>query len=90
MAPRGARSHLGERPPSRSGKSPSRSPAPMNRRKAGTGKPADYTSVGVKDHDIFLLPGSDFQILSFLTIIATLVRLFRIYQPSSVVFDEVQ
>ncbi len=53
-------------------------------------KPTDYTSHGVTDNDIFLLPGSDFQLLAFLTAVAALVRLFRIYQPNSVVFDEVQ
>ena len=53
-------------------------------------KPTDYSSHGVTDNDIFLLPGSDFQLLGLLTAIAALVRLFRIYQPSSVVFDEVQ
>ena len=53
-------------------------------------KPKDYSSEGVTDNDVFLLPGSDFQLLGFLTVIATLVRLYRIYQPSSVVFDEVQ
>lgn len=50
---------------------------------------SDYGSEGVTDNDIFLLPGSDFQILGVLTILATVVRLFRIYQPTSVVFDEV-
>jgi hypothetical protein len=50
----------------------------------------DYTSEGVVDHDIFLLPGSDYQILIGITLLAAVVRLFRIYQPSSVVFDEVQ
>jgi dolichyl-phosphate-mannose-protein mannosyltransferase len=45
---------------------------------------------GVKDNDIFGLPSSDYTILVLLTILAVLVRLFRIYQPSSVVFDEVQ
>ena len=54
------------------------------------GKPTDYTSHGVTDNDIFKLPTSDFQLLGFLTIVAAVVRLFRIYQPSSVVFDEVQ
>lgn len=58
--------------------------------KAPKSKPADYTSHGVTDNDIFLLPGSDFQVLLGLTILALVVRLFRIYQPSSVVFDEVQ
>ena len=48
-----------------------------------------YASDGVKDNDIFLLPGSDFQILLAVTLVAFAVRLFRIYQPSSVVFDEV-
>lgn len=49
-----------------------------------------YTSHGVTDNDIFMLPSSDFQLLGVITIVAALVRLFRIYQPSSVVFDEVQ
>lgn len=44
----------------------------------------------VKDNDIFMLPSSDFSLLVILTILAVFVRLFRIYQPSSVVFDEVQ
>ncbi len=54
------------------------------------GKPTDYSSHGVTDNDIVLLPSSDFQLLGVLTAVAALVRLFRIYQPSSVVFDEVQ
>ncbi|KAH8655071.1 Dolichyl-phosphate-mannose-protein mannosyltransferase-domain-containing protein [Tricladium varicosporioides] len=49
----------------------------------------DYTSEGVVDHDVFLLPGSDYQVMLAVTVLATIVRLFRIYQPSSVVFDEV-
>ena len=53
-------------------------------------KPTDYSSHGVTDNDIFLLPGSDFQIMVGLTVLALAVRVFRIYQPSSVVFDEVQ
>lgn len=52
--------------------------------------PTDYSSEGVEDHDIFLLPGSDYQIMLALTLLAAVVRIFRIYQPSSVVFDEVQ
>ncbi|KAI5812832.1 Dolichyl-phosphate-mannose-protein mannosyltransferase-domain-containing protein [Pyronema omphalodes] len=44
---------------------------------------------GVKDNDIFGLPSSDYTILVLLTILAVLVRLFKISQPSSVVFDEV-
>lgn len=50
----------------------------------------DYTSDGVKDNDVFSLPGSDYRVMIFVTVIAAIVRLFRIYQPSSVVFDEVQ
>jgi hypothetical protein len=53
-------------------------------------KSKDYSSEGVEDHDVFLLPGSDYQILLVLTLLAAIVRIFRIYQPSSVVFDEVQ
>lgn len=59
-------------------------------RKSAQGKPKDYTSHGIKDNDIFMLPSSDLQLLGILTAVAALVRLFRIYQPSSVVFDEVQ
>jgi dolichyl-phosphate-mannose-protein mannosyltransferase len=44
----------------------------------------------VQDHDIFNLPGSDWSILGLLVVVAAVVRLFRIRQPSSVVFDEVQ
>ena len=53
-------------------------------------KVSHYGSQGVTDNDIFLLPGSDLQILLGITAVAAAVRLFRIYQPSSVVFDEVQ
>lgn len=49
-----------------------------------------YASDGVQDNDIFLLPISDYQIMLVLTAVAAFVRLFRIYQPTSVVFDEVQ
>ncbi|KAK5955149.1 Dolichyl-phosphate-mannose--protein mannosyltransferase 1 [Knufia fluminis] len=52
-------------------------------------KNKSYASDGVKDNDIFLLPGSDFQVLGLITLVGALVRLFRIYQPTSVVFDEV-
>lgn len=44
----------------------------------------------VKDNDIMNLSSSDFQFMILLSVIAVCVRLFRIYQPSSVVFDEVQ
>ncbi|KAF2090172.1 glycosyltransferase family 39 protein [Saccharata proteae CBS 121410] len=80
--------YLQQKPPNCRGKSPGRSPA-RNSTKAPKGKTTDYTSVGVKDNDIFKLPGSDWQLLGLLTVVAAAVRLFRIYQPSSVVFDEV-
>ena len=54
------------------------------------GKGRDYASNGVKENNIFQLPGSDWQLLTLVTTVATAVRLFRLYQPSSVVFDEVQ
>ncbi|KAF2197032.1 dolichyl-phosphate-mannose-protein mannosyltransferas-like protein 1 [Delitschia confertaspora ATCC 74209] len=72
----------------RSGKSPSRSPGPKGRKQQKQ-KPSGYTSEGVVNHDIFNLPGSDWQLLALLTVLAVVVRLYRIYQPSSVVFDEV-
>ncbi|OBR05889.1 Dolichyl-phosphate-mannose-protein mannosyltransferase [Colletotrichum higginsianum IMI 349063] len=50
---------------------------------------SSYKSDGVEDNDIFLLPVSDYQIMLGLTFLAAIVRLFRIYQPTSVVFDEV-
>jgi dolichyl-phosphate-mannose-protein mannosyltransferase len=53
-------------------------------------KAEDYRSEGVSDYDIFALPSSDYQLLGILVLVAAVVRLFRIYQPSSVVFDEVQ
>lgn len=52
--------------------------------------PTEYTSDGVDDHDVFLLPSADYQIMGVMTVLAAVIRLFRIYQPSSVVFDEVQ
>ncbi|KFY24202.1 hypothetical protein V493_05388 [Pseudogymnoascus sp. VKM F-4281 (FW-2241)] len=57
--------------------------------KKGAIKRNNYASDGVKDNDIFSLPGSDYRVMIFVTVIAACVRLFRIYQPSSVVFDEV-
>ncbi|OCK89842.1 glycosyltransferase family 39 protein [Cenococcum geophilum 1.58] len=80
--------YLQEKNTRRSGKSPARSPGP-NGRKQQKRKPSDYSSEGVTDHDIFNLPSSDWQLLGVLTVIAAAVRLFKIYQPSSVVFDEV-
>ena len=59
-------------------------------RQAVQRKPDSYASHGVKDNDIFLLPTRDYQIMGVLTILAMVVRLYKIYQPTSVVFDEVQ
>jgi dolichyl-phosphate-mannose-protein mannosyltransferase len=53
-------------------------------------KSASYKSDGVDDNDVFLLPISDYQIMFGMTILSAIVRLFKIYQPTSVVFDEVQ
>jgi dolichyl-phosphate-mannose-protein mannosyltransferase len=91
--------YLSEKPQSRrSGKSPSRSPArsparspvPNGRKQQKTQQVLGYQSEGVQDHDIFNLPGSDWSLLGLLTVVASVVRMFRIAQPSSVVFDEVQ
>ena len=49
----------------------------------------NYTSVGVQDNSITNLKSSDWQLLGLVTIVGFFVRLFRIYQPTSVVFDEV-
>lgn len=78
-----------KRSSSRSRRSPSRSPKPKNRKKAPA-TTSNYGSEGVKENNIFNLPGSDYRVIAFLTLLAGAVRLFRIYQPSSVVFDEVQ
>jgi dolichyl-phosphate-mannose-protein mannosyltransferase len=48
-----------------------------------------YTSPGVGDYNILNLKSGDWTLLAVITAIAVVVRLFRIYQPSSVVFDEV-
>jgi dolichyl-phosphate-mannose-protein mannosyltransferase len=91
--------YLGEKPQSKRSKSrsKSRSPAPNGRKQQKTQHQQQqqqnvqgYTSEGVQDHDIFNLPGSDWSLLAMLTGVAAVVRLFRIQQPTSVVFDEVQ
>lgn len=63
---------------------------PNGTAKAPKSKAVGYGSEGVEDNDIFNLSGSTWQLLGLLTIIGAFVRLFRIHQPSSVVFDEVQ
>ncbi|KAJ6026814.1 uncharacterized protein N7446_004586 [Penicillium canescens] len=80
---------LAVRPQSRGGRSPSRSPKPKNRKPMAAAAPKSYASDGVKNNDIFKLPGSDYKLVVLVTLIAAAVRLFRIYQPTSVVFDEV-
>ncbi|KAK2017959.1 dolichyl-phosphate-mannose-protein mannosyltransferase [Colletotrichum eremochloae] len=57
--------------------------------KASVEREPSYKSDGVEDNDVFLLPVSDYQIMLGLTFLAAIIRLFRIYQPTSVVFDEV-
>ncbi|KAI2467875.1 glycosyltransferase family 39 protein [Annulohypoxylon bovei var. microspora] len=79
-----ARSSSAKPPPSKGG-----SHAPLKSKNQVKKRHDDYTSDGVEDNDIFLLPISDYQVMLVMTIIGALVRLFRIYQPSSVVFDEV-
>lgn len=74
-------------------KSPARASTPPSahtRSKTKAKSATDYTSEGVEDNDVFLLPVSDYQVMIAVTVLAAVVRLFRIYQPTSVVFDEVQ
>ena len=82
--------HLDEKKPRQSGKSPARTSKPNAQHTTGKAKTQSYASEGVGDNDIFMLPASDWQVLGFITLLGAIVRLFRIYQPSSVVFDEVQ
>ncbi len=71
--------------------SPSRQPSKVDKPKQQPlRQPGSYASEGVDDNDVFLLPVSDYKIMVVVTVVAALVRLFRIYQPTSVVFDEVQ
>lgn len=84
-----SRDTLEVKPLPKSGRSPSRSPNSKNRKKESAGS-SSYASDGVTANNIFALPTKDYRVLAFITIVAAVVRLFRIYQPSSVVFDEVQ
>ncbi|OJD16883.1 hypothetical protein AJ78_02980 [Emergomyces pasteurianus Ep9510] len=84
-----ARGGLEVKPLKHNGRSPSRSPGPKNRKKNVVSKNLDYRSEGVADYDVLQLPVSDYKIMMMLTAVALVVRLFRIYQPTSVVFDEV-
>ena len=89
MAQKKSKELLEVKPLQKGGRSPSRSPKPKNRKRA-VAKTSNYGSEGVADYDIFNLPTSDYKTLAVVTAVAAVVRLFRIYQPSSVVFDEVQ
>ncbi|KAF2275062.1 dolichyl-phosphate-mannose-protein mannosyltransferase 1 [Westerdykella ornata] len=82
---------LGEKTSTKSSaRSRSRSPRPQAKKQSQRQeKVMRYTSEGVSDHNVFNLPSSDWQLLGLLTLVACVVRLYRIYQPSSVVFDEV-
>lgn len=52
------------RPQSRSGRSRSRSPKPKSKPAA---VPQSYASEGVKNNDIFQLPGSDYKLIVLVT-----------------------
>lgn len=74
----------------RSSSARGKSPQPPVATKSKAKKSTSYKSDGVEDNDVFLLPVSDYVVSFLLTVLAAIVRVFRIYQPSSVVFDEVQ
>lgn len=76
------------RPSSSRGKSPQ--PPKTVSKPATKAKSTSYQSEGVEDNDVFLLPGTDYLVLLALTLVGAAVRIFRISQPTSVVFDEVQ
>lgn len=71
-------------------RSKSRSKSRSKKDKAASKKATSYKSDGVEDHDVFLLPLSDYWTVIGLTLLALIVRVYKIYQPTSVVFDEVQ
>ena len=73
------------RPPSRGV-----SPAPVRAPTTPKVSNKSYKSDGVNDNDIFLLPGVDYLWALAVTALALVVRVWKIYQPTSVVFDEVQ
>jgi dolichyl-phosphate-mannose-protein mannosyltransferase len=55
-----------------------------------TAKPVGFASEGVENYDVSTLKANDWSICGALTVVALFVRLFRLSQPTSVVFDEVQ
>jgi dolichyl-phosphate-mannose-protein mannosyltransferase len=71
-------------------RSKSRSKSRSKNKTKSKAKELSYKSDGVEDHDVFLLPVSDYWVILALTLLALAVRVYKIYQPSSVVFDEVQ
>lgn len=85
-----ARSASSKPPAARQASPPAVSNLGQKPKSKATKRKDDYSSDGVEDNDVFLLPGSDFQLVLAITVVAAAVRLFRIYQPTSVVFDEVQ
>jgi dolichyl-phosphate-mannose-protein mannosyltransferase len=85
-----ARSASSKPPAARPSPPPQTSPPTQKSKSKATKRKDDYSSEGVEDNDVFLLPGSDFQLVLAITVLAAAVRLFRISQPTSVVFDEVQ
>ncbi|KAI6954480.1 dolichyl-phosphate-mannose-protein mannosyltransferase 1 [Hortaea werneckii] len=68
-------------------------PVPVEMTQSSPSKPPypkyNYASRGVTDNNLLNLQSSDWQALGTITVVALFVRLFRIYQPPSVVFDEV-
>ncbi|KAG6254202.1 hypothetical protein E4U24_007664 [Claviceps purpurea] len=73
----------------RSSSARGKSPQPPTTTTAKQPKNTSYKSDGVQNNDVFTLPSSDYLVSLVLTILGAFVRIFRIYQPSSVVFDEV-
>jgi len=92
LRPTSRNAALGEKSTDRVVRERSRSRSPRSKKKKqqaqklrAMGQPPT-----VKDNDIFLLPVSDYQIMLALTALAAAVRMYRIWEPTSVVFDEVQ
>ncbi|KAM0247880.1 hypothetical protein ACHAQJ_009672, partial [Trichoderma viride] len=89
MAKASARGHSPQ-PPLVAEKQPLVAPVASGSSKSKKSKKnTSYQSDGVDDNDVFLLPGPDYVAAFGVTVLATIVRLFKIYMPTSVVFDEV-
>lgn len=76
-------------PPLVAEKQPFGAPVAGSNKSKKAKKNASYKSDGVEDNDVFLLPGPDYVAALGVTVLATVVRLYKIYMPTSVVFDEV-